>query len=69
MHGQADCFALIGQCALDGLFDPPGSIGTELTALGWVETFDCFYQADVALADEIEERKAKIVVIVSDLHH
>ncbi len=69
MDGQPDGLALVGQGALDGLFDPPGGVGGELAALGGVKTFHGLHQADIALGDQIEQRQPEIVVIVGNFHH
>src|SRR6266568_5293900 len=69
MNGQPDGFGLVGQSALDRLFDPPGTVGGKLAALGGIEAFDGLHQADVALADQIEQGQAKAFIIVSDLDH
>ena len=68
VDGQADGLRLVGQGALDGLFDPPGGVGAELAALARIEALDGLDQADVALADEVEQRQAEILVVMGDLH-
>src|SRR5450432_2473170 len=66
MHGQPDRLRLIGQRALDRLFDPPRGVRAELAALGGIETLDGFHQADVALRDEVEQWQTEVGVIVRD---
>lgn len=66
MDGEPDGFPLVGEGAFDGLFDPPGGVGGELAALGGVEAFDGFHQADVAFVDEVEEGEAVVLVIAGD---
>ena len=66
VNRQTDGLGLIGERALDGLLDPPGTVGGELGALGGVETFDGLHQADVALVDQVEQRQAVILVIAGD---
>jgi len=68
MDGEADRFALVRQGALDGLLDPPRGVGRELAALARVKTFDGLDQADIAFANEVKERKAKILIVHRDLH-
>ena len=69
MHGQADGFALVGQGALDGLFNPPCGVGAEFATFCWVEAFDGFDETDVTFADQIEQWQAGIIVIVRELDH
>ena len=68
MHGQANRFALVRQSALDRLFDPPGGVRAQFSALGRIEALDSLHQADVAFGNEVEERQTEIRVIVRDLH-
>ena len=68
MDGQADGLRLVGQRALHGLLDPPGGVGGELATLGRVEALDGLDEAEVALADEVHERQAHLVVVVGDLN-
>ncbi len=68
MDGQADGLGLVGQGALDGLLDPPGAVGGKLAALGRIEALDRFHQADVAFADQVEQRQADAFVVAGDLH-
>ena len=69
MDGQADRLGLVGEGALDGLLDPPRGVGGELAALARVEALDRLDQADVALADQIQQRQAEVLVVHRDLHH
>ena len=50
------------------MFDPPRGVGAELAALRGIEAFDSLDQANVAFADQVEERETEIVVIVGDLY-
>ena len=68
MDGQADRLRLVGQRALDRLLDPPGGVGGELAALARVEALDGLHQPDVALADQVEQRQAEVLVVHRDLH-
>ena len=68
MHGQADGLGLVGERALDGLLDPPRAVSGEFGALGRVKPFDGLHQADVALADQIQQRQADALVIAGDFH-
>ena len=69
MDRQPDGLGLVGQGALDGLLDPPGAVGGELAALGRVEALDGLHQADVAFADQVQQRQADAFVVAGDLHH
>jgi len=66
VNRQTDGFALVGQGALDGLFNPPCGIGAELAAFFGIEAFHGFHQADVAFRNQIEQREAKIAVVAGD---
>lgn len=66
VDGEADGFALVGEGALDGLFDPPGGVGAEFAAFAGVEALDGFDEADVAFGDEVEEGHAEVGVIAGD---
>jgi len=68
MDGQANRFGLIGQSPLDRLFNPPGTVGRELSTFRWVESLDRLHQADISFIDEIQQRKAQAFVIVRDLY-
>ena len=58
VHGQADGAAGVGDAAGDRLTDPPGRVRRELEAFAPVELLDGVHQAEVALLDEVEQRKA-----------
>jgi len=60
---------VVGQCAADGLADPPGRVGGELVALGVVELLDCPDQAEIAFLDQVEERHATADVAFRQGHH
>src|SRR5437764_1380073 len=49
MYWDSDGFTLVGQRALDRLFDPPRGISAQLRLFRWIETLDCFGQSDVSL--------------------
>jgi hypothetical protein len=68
VDGQADRLRLVGQRPLDRLLDPPGGVGRELAALARVEALHRLDEADVALADQVEQRQAEILVVHRDLH-
>ena len=68
MHRQTDGLGLVGQRAFDGLLDPPGRVSGQLGPLLRVETLDPFHQADVAFIDEVEQRKAKALIVAGDFH-
>ena len=69
MHRQADGFGLIGQGALDGLLDPPGTVGGKFAAFGRVEPFHRLHQPDVPLADQIQQGQPEVLVIMGDFDH
>ena len=62
-------FDLVGQGALDRLLDPPRCVSAELAAFGGIETLDGFHQADVAFGNQIQQRQAKVGVIVRNFDH
>ena len=66
---ESDGLRLVGQRTLDRLLDPPGSVGRKLSPLGGVEPLDGLHQADVSLADEVQQRKPEPFIIVGDLDH
>ena len=68
MHRQADGLGLVGQRAFDGLLDPPRTVGGKLAALGRIKPLDGLHQADVAFADQIQQRQADAFVIAGDFH-
>ena len=68
MDGQADGFRLIGQRALDRLFDPPRGVGRELATLFRIEALDGLHQADVALRDQVGDRHAVVGIVLGDFH-
>ena len=65
MHGRQWSFpGWLG--SLDRLLDPPCSIGTELAALGGIESLNCFDQANIAFANQVEDGQSKIVVVIGN---
>src|SRR5690606_24961914 len=50
----------------DRLADPPRGVGGELEALAPVELLDGVHEPEVALLDEVEERKARRLVLLGD---
>ena len=68
MHRQPDGLGLVGQRAFDGLLDPPRAVGGKLAALFRVKAFDGLHQADVAFADQIQQRQADALVVAGDFH-
>ena len=66
MDREPDGLGLIGEGALDALFDPPCGVGGEFSAFVGVESFDGLHEADVAFGDEVEEREAVVGVVLSD---
>ena len=59
---------MIGQRALDALFDPPRAVRRKFAALLRIEPLDRFHKANVAFTNEIGQRQAKPLVIKRDLH-
>jgi hypothetical protein len=66
MYWDSDGFTLVGQRALDRLFDPPRGISAQLRLFRWIETLDCLGQSDVSLGNQIKQRQTQIGVIVGD---
>lgn len=64
--GDVDGLDGVDEGAFDGLLDPPGGVGAEARALGGVETFDGFEQAEVALFDEVDQGQAAVAVVLGD---
>ena len=69
VDGQTDGFRLVGQRALHALLDPPGGVGAEFPTFVRIEPHDGLDEPDVAFADQVEQGKAKIPVILRDFHH
>src|SRR5664280_1665544 len=69
VHRNADGARLIGDCAGDGLANPPRRIGRELIAAAVFELVHGLHQADVALLNQVEELQAAIGVLLGDGHH
>ena len=61
---QADHPRLLADGLQDGLADPPHGVGDEVVALLHVEALDGVHEPDVALADEVRERKALVLVLL-----
>src|SRR6266513_1895970 len=64
---KTDGFALIGQSPLDRLLDPPCRVRAELPAFSRVKTLHRLHQTDISLRDQVEQRQAKICIIMRDL--
>ncbi len=58
MHGDTNRASLIRDSTGNGLADPPGSVRTELVALGIVKLLYCSDQANIALLDQIQQAHA-----------
>src|SRR4029077_17552228 len=69
VHRQPDGFALVRQCALDRLFDPPCGISAEFSALCRIEPLHRLHEPDVAFGDQIQQRQTEVCIIVGDLDH
>jgi hypothetical protein len=69
MNGEADGFALVGESAADGLFDPPAGIGTKFNSTARFEPLDCFHQTEVTFGDEVENWQAAVFVICGKFDH
>ena len=61
-----DGAALAGQRREDGLADPPDSVGDELHALVGIELPGCGKQTQVALADQVAQAHAPVLVFLGD---
>ena len=68
VYGQADGLPVGSEGPLDGLLDPPGGVGAELAALVRVEPLDRLDQTKVALADQVHQREAEVIVVLGDTH-
>ena len=66
MNRQTNRFGLVGKGAFHGLFNPPGTVSREFGSTGWIKTFNGFHEADVALADEIHQRKPDAFIFARD---
>src|SRR5260370_11030505 len=58
MHGDTNRACLIRDSTGNGLADPPGSVCTELVALGIVKLLYCSDQANIAFLDQIQQAHA-----------
>ncbi len=63
---DADGGALAGDGAVEGVLDPPGRVGGQARALGGVEALHGPQQADVALADEVGQVHALLLVLAGE---
>ncbi len=68
-HVGGDVHRLVGvdQATLDGLLDPPRSIGTEACILIRIKPLDGANQAEVALVDQVVERHAALGVFLGNV--
>jgi len=66
VHGDADGAALIGHRPLDGLPDPPRSIGREAVTPVGIELLHGLHQAYVALLDQVLKRQAIPAILLCD---
>ena len=62
----ADGAGLIGDCAGDGLSDPPGGIGGEFVAASVFVFIDSAHEAGVAFLDEVEEGESAVAIFFGD---
>ena len=69
VHGHPDRAGLLGQRPADRLPDPPRGVRGELVPLGVVELLDRPDQAEVALLDDVEQRRAAAGVPLCHGHH
>ena len=60
---------LLGQCAPDGLPDPPGGVGRELQVPLRLELPDGLHQPDVAFLDQVTQRKPLPPGLLGDRDH
>ncbi|MNH33077.1 hypothetical protein D3C79_935670 [compost metagenome] len=69
MDRQANGAGLVHDRPFDGLPDPPGGIGRETETTLRVEFLDRANQPQVALFDQVQQRKPTIHITPGDLHH
>lgn len=68
VDGDANGAALVADGAADGLFDPPGGIGTEAVAFSEVEFPDGAHESDVAFLDQVGQGEPAAGVLFGDGH-
>ena len=68
-HETAPAIALFGEGLQDRLADPPHSIGDEFEALRFVEALGSLDEAEVALVDEVAQRKTLVLVLLGYRNH
>src|SRR3954453_23439131 len=66
VHGQTHGAGAVVDAARDRLADPPRGVRRELEAAPPVELLDGMDQAEVALLDEIQQRKPRRLVLLGD---
>ena len=67
MDWKADGLGLVSESPPNGLLDPPRPVGAEFGAASGVEPFHALHQANVSLADQIEQRKSKAGIVMGNL--
>src|SRR5438067_2379300 len=50
---------LLSGCTTDGLANPPGGVGTEMTAPPVIKFLGCTHQAKISLLNKINERNSR----------
>ena len=60
---------MVGDGTGDGLPDPPCGVGGELVALGVVELFHGFDQAQIALLDQVKKQHTAAHIPLGNGHH
>jgi hypothetical protein len=68
VNRNANGLRLIGERAADGLLDPPGGVRGKLRALAGIKLLDRAHQADVAFVDQVEQRKAVVLIVAGNFH-
>lgn len=69
MNRQPDSPGLVHDCPFDGLTDPPGGIGREAETALRIELLHRPDQTEVALFDQVQQRKPTIDITSGDFHH
>ena len=69
MDRQANSAGLVHDAALDRLPNPPGGVGGETETALRVEFFHGANQAQVALLDQVQQRKPAVDITTGNLHH
>ena len=69
MHRQTNDTDLVRDGPLDGLSDPPRSVGAESETAFILEFFNCPDQPDISLFDNVGKGQAPVDITLADVHH